>query len=349
MNAPRQRARRPRAATPSLRSLGFFGVAAIGVIEFYNPPASLFASRPGDLLAVSTAAPTAMASRNAFGRSGEVLMRFALPASLVEVPLEIHGEPSSLSYQWLRVRTAQEVDSVTFEPPLPLAGAQLRAPSFPGFYRLALVRGGDRQVVDGVTLAVMVPFSWKLGSTLNGYRIGTYLSERRKGREEASPLGFVEVQPEQLDLPVSSHFRLADFITRDKQTTWPRYAAVDPKVLDKVELVLSKLSTWQLHSARSGNGITVDVHSGFRTPIHNRGVRRAAQDSRHQYGDAVDIAIDANGDGRVTAVDARVVGMAVDSVEAEHPDLVGGLGTYGRRAGSYVHIDTRGKRARWRG
>jgi uncharacterized protein YcbK (DUF882 family) len=91
------------------------------------------------------------------------------------------------------------------------------------------------------------------------------------------------------------------------------------------------------------------VHSGFRTPIHNRATRHAARDSRHQNGDAVDGSIDANGDGRLTVADAKLVARAVDAVEHDFPDLIGGVGLYTSRRYShpYVHIDARGKRARW--
>ena len=97
--------------------------------------------------------------------------------------------------------------------------------------------------------------------------------------------------------------------------------------------------------------LALDVHSGFRAPEHNRRVRRAASDSQHQYGDAADVAIDANGDGRITAIDSRMVGLAVEIVELKHPELVGGLGIYtsGHSSTNYVHIDVRGRRARWRG
>ncbi len=97
--------------------------------------------------------------------------------------------------------------------------------------------------------------------------------------------------------------------------------------------------------------VAFDVHSGFRTPAHNGGVWRAARDSRHQYGDAADVAIDADGDGRVTLRDELIVARAVEQVEAEHPDLVGGLGLYTSRhyRTPYVHIDARGKRSRWTG
>lgn len=94
----------------------------------------------------------------------------------------------------------------------------------------------------------------------------------------------------------------------------------------------------------------VGVHSGFRTPLHNERVPRAASDSRHQYGDAADLAIDADGDGKVTYLDGLAVSRAVGLVERDHPELVGGLGLYGNRGTpSYVHIDVRGKRSRWSG
>jgi hypothetical protein len=46
-----------------------------------------------------------------------------------------------------------------------------------------------------------------------------------------------------------------------------------------------------------------------------------------------------------------MVGLAVEIVELKHPNLVGGLGIYtsGHTRTTYVHIDARGKRARWRG
>jgi uncharacterized protein YcbK (DUF882 family) len=93
------------------------------------------------------------------------------------------------------------------------------------------------------------------------------------------------------------------------------------------------------------------VNSGFRTPAHNARVPRSARDSRHQYGDAADVVIDADGDGRITKADSRIVASAVDSVEELHPDLVGGMGIYtsSRYRTPYVHIDARGHRSRWRG
>jgi uncharacterized protein YcbK (DUF882 family) len=98
--------------------------------------------------------------------------------------------------------------------------------------------------------------------------------------------------------------------------------------------------------------VRLNVVSGFRSPSHNGGLSGAAQDSRHMYGDAADIGIDANNDGRLTEIDARLVAAAAEVVERKYPDLVGGIGLYINADGGgwpYVHIDVRGRRARWRG
>jgi uncharacterized protein YcbK (DUF882 family) len=195
----------------------------------------------------------------------------------------------------------------------------------------------------------MVPFDRKLGQWLNGYRIGTYLAEHVGSRHRVArnvPVGFVEVRPELLDLPLSKHLRLSDFVTHDDQdNVWPKYVALNPRLLDKLELILADLGG----AARPE--LSINVHSGFRSPSHNHEVHRSARDSRHQYGDAADIQIDANGDGKITMTDEIRVMLAVDRVEEAHPDLVGGLGLYTSRRyrTPYLHIDVRGRRSRWHG
>lgn len=113
-----------------------------------------------------------------------------------------------------------------------------------------------------------------------------------------------------------------------------------------------------------GMGIQADrlrVMSGFRTPQYNAlgvGAGGRASDSRHQYGDAADVYVvngardwmsDLNGDGRVDTRDARVLASAVEQVERKYPELTGGVGIYQATDahGPFVHIDVRGKRARW--
>ncbi len=316
-------------------------VSALAVIAFYQPPRA--SPRVVAPLSRTMSFPATRPSVNAFGTSGEVRVQIALPGQLVEYPLEVSGDPSELGYQWVRMADSLPADSVR-----PLGGATVLAPPAPGFYRLAIVRGAERRVVDELTLAVLVPFSQKLEGQLNGYRIGTYLAERLGARQAERPTGFVEVASTNADLPLTKHFKLSDFITHDDQQSWPRYAAISPKLLDKLELVISELARQRADSGQVG--LSVSVHSGFRTPSWNL-INRFAGDSRHQYGDAADVAIDANGDGRYTIADSRLVGLAVDVVERNHPELIGGFGLYSgpRYRTPYVHIDARGTRARWRG
>lgn len=318
-----------------------FIVAAMTVLRFYEPPETLLQSHFGT--PTRPLVPPATASSAAFGRSGAVQIRFALPNDVVEFPLAVHGDPTELEYAWVRVTDSAGVDSIRS-----LTGDTLRAPTVPGFYRLALLRGRERRILDDLTLAVMVPFEEKRGGILNGYRIGTFRAERR-GATEPRPDGFVQVLPELVNLPVTDHLRLGSFVAPDGQTTWPRYAALDRRLLDKLELVFQQLSRWR--SDTTTVQLAVSVNSGFRTPWYNGRVARAARDSRHQLGDAADVVIDANGDGRITRDDANLVAAAVEIVEQSHPDLAGGLGIYvsPRYRQPYVHIDTRGKRARWRG
>src|SRR6185369_14067683 len=106
---------------------------------------------------------------------------------------------------------------------------------------LVIIRGSDRRVVNEPALAVMVPFTDKVGSSLNGYHIGTYLAERLT-EDHDRPSGFVEVRPEDLNLMASTHLRLGDFITHDAQEeVWPKYVALNPRLLDKLELVLERI------------------------------------------------------------------------------------------------------------
>ena len=337
----RQQRRRMTGGRVSWSSLGLFVAAAVGVLQFHQPPRTLLAAP------FARALPAAEASRHAFGRSGEVKVRFAMPDERVEYPIEVSGDPTTVAYQWIRLSDAMPATEVR-------ALSDIVAPSAPGFYRLALVHRdaatgaatGERRVLDDMSLAVLLPFAQKSGGTINGYRIGTYLAERLGARKTERPQGFVQIDESNLGLQLTKHLRLGDFVTHDGQDVWPRYAALDARLLDKIELVATEVARGR--GMTSASELAIDVHSGFRNPLYNRKVKGAAGDSRHQYGDAADVAIDANGDGRVTYADSKLVAKAVEAVELAHPDLVGGLGLYTRTSSQYVHIDARGRRARWR-
>lgn len=333
----------PLASRGQLGALIVFGAAALGVIQFYRPSAIPRGAPFAHLsAAMEGRGLTAVPTRDALGRSGEVKVRFALPGQPVDFPLSVGATPKdTLRYQWVSIL---DTNAAAGEPRDLVADAPI-APTTPGFYRMAVIRDSSRTIVSEPTLAVMVPFERKLGQWLNGYHIGTYLAERLGGRHEA-PAGFVEVRPELLNLPVSKHLKLSDFVTHDDQAdVWPKYVALNPRLLDKLELVLADVG------AHSHGPLELDVHSGFRAPAHNAQVRRSARDSRHQYGDAADVQIDANGDGKIDMTDEILVMLAVERVEQAHPDLVGGLGVYTSRRyrTPYLHIDTRGKRSRWHG
>jgi len=218
---------------------------------------------------------------------------------------------------------------------------------------------GAMRSLDGAPIAGMafVPLRAKTGATWRGYRIGFWPGERRLGSRIRYPLpnGFLEVTPESQDLQVSAHFRVRDFLTHDQSARWPKVLVLHLRLVDKLELISERL-------AALGRPSTLRVMSGFRTPQYNAlGVGRRggrAQDSRHMYGDAADIYVDGDGngrmddlnrDGRVTIEDARWLAGIAAQVEAQHPELAGGIGVYGATSthGPFVHVDARGTPARW--
>jgi len=206
------------------------------------------------------------------------------------------------------------------------------------------------------TVFTMRSFGQKVRQWLNGYRLGYWPQEKGRVRSEAykNPDGFIEVTPDNEDTRVSEHFRLRDFVSHGQTDVWPKYVVLREPLLDKLELVIEDLND---HGV---NAEGLRIRSGFRTPAHNFAVRGegSARDSRHQFGDAADVYIDQegngkmsdlNGDGKVSFADVKMILDAVERVEARYPELVGGTGlyAYSGRSGPFAHIDVRGTRARW--
>jgi len=233
-----------------------------------------------------------------------------------------------------------------------------------GIWRVLLAIGNAVRPVGSFNVITELPFSAKKNGRVGLYYIGNWPSEHGSvGPSKApagaydNPAGFIEVTPENADTPVSEHFKLRDFLTHDQPNVWPKYLVLRPQLVDKLELVLSDLEAhgYDVHG--------VKVMSGFRTPQYNYtggSTAGRANLSRHMYGDASDIYIDNDGDGqmddlnhdhRITIDDSRVIAEAVDRVEAAHPETVGGAGVYTAAPGHgpFIHIDTRGYRARWSG
>jgi hypothetical protein len=213
-------------------------------------------------------------------------------------------------------------------------------------------------------LITLLPFSEKKNGRVGLYYIGNWPAERGgKGPSKAppdryaNPEGFIEVTLDNRDTKVSEHFRLKDFLAHDQPNVWPKYLVLQMRNVDKLELVLEDLQK------RGVNPNGVVVMSGFRTPQYNAGGGNTdgrAGLSRHMYGDAADIYIDndhngtmddLNRDGRIDIGDARFIQESVERVEREHPEMLGGAGVYIACCGHgpFIHIDSRGYRARWTG
>jgi hypothetical protein len=241
-----------------------------------------------------------------------------------------------------------------------LAGVE--RPAGAGVWRVLVAVGNALRPVADFNLVTRVPFTAKERGKIGAYVIGSWPGEhgakgppRAPADRYANPSGFIEVTLENRNTRISDHFRLADFLTKGQPNVWPKYLVLELRLVDKLELVLADLEQ---------RGIKTDgvrVMSGFRTPDYNEGggnTSGRADLSRHMFGDAADIYIDNDGngvmddlnrDGKVDINDSRVMLGAVDRVEAAHPELVGGGGLYRASAGHgpFIHIDTRGYRARW--
>lgn len=255
------------------------------------------------------------------GRSGKLLARFVLPPRSLQIPIFT----GNMAYTSKLLPQIQEVS------------------------------GASR--LGQFSMITMRSFRDKIAGSVGTYRVGFWPEEKGRLRSEAyeNPEGFIEVTQQNQDTRISEHFRLKDFLTHDQHDVWPKYLVLREPLLDKLELVISDLED---HGIPARN---VQVLSGFRTPQYNQELgdeSGRARDSRHQFGDAADIFIDSNHDGRMDDLnrdgrvnfrDARVILAAVERVESQYPDLVGGTGLYHSTGshGPFAHIDVRGSRARW--
>lgn len=233
------------------------------------------------------------------------------------------------------------------------AGWTWTAPHTPGLYPITVTDPASRATIT-LNAFVLTPFDPDQ-NYLKGYRIGPYESTPLDGRAAyRPPRGFIELTDATANVRVSPHFTLGQF--RCKQTGGPpAYVLLRAPLLLKLELILETL-----HARGLTDAPTLHVMSGFRTPYYNRAIGNTTSYSRHLYGGAADIFVDAdgdgrmddlNGDGRSTEADARVLARLIDDL-MEGPrrrHMHGGLSTYGANAahGPFVHVDVRGTRARW--
>lgn len=226
------------------------------------------------------------------------------------------------------------------------------APRSPGIRRVT-VRRMDTRETTTLNAVVLVPLDRLRDGEIEGYPIGAYPSEPYRGLERYEPPpGLIRMTAGDADLPVSPHFTLGQFPTH-RPESWPRFLVLDGRILLKLERLLEL-------ARRRGVPVTrFRVLSGYRAPWYNRDLGRPLY-SRHIYGDAADVYVDEDGDGvmddldgdgRVSLRDADVLYRIVEAMDASRarPSLVGGLGKYPTTPshGPFIHVDTRGYRARW--
>ncbi len=204
-----------------------------------------------------------------------------------------------------------------------------------------------------VTFFVLTPRTQQKGAYLNGYRIGNYPVSRYKDRNIYDPPeGFIEVSAENKDLYITPHFRLGQFLCK-QASDWPKYLVIQPTLLVKLEYLITGLEEKGIRVK------TLFIMSGYRTPYYNHSIGNVKY-SRHVYGDASDIYVDEdhdhviddlNHDGKHDMKDAKVIYDLVNNMDndPQYIWLTGGLGRYGKtpRHTWFVHVDTRGYKARW--
>lgn len=201
---------------------------------------------------------------------------------------------------------------------------------------------------------VMVPYHGE--PVVDGYHIGDYQRTPLHGLAAYNmPQGLIRVTEDNLDTWLSPHFQLAQFVAK-QAGGFPKYMVLRTRLLLKLEMVLERLRE---------RGIDADalyVMSGYRTPFYNASIGNKTTYSRHSYGDAADVFVDndhdgrmddINGDGKVNVEDSLLIYQMLDSFSADawYHQFEGGLGLYppNPRFGPMVHMDTRGVKARWKG
>ncbi len=226
---------------------------------------------------------------------------------------------------------------------------QWTAPEEKGIYPIVIKESNDQ---DSMLLncIVMVPFEQVTEGKLNGFRIGSY--PKSTNELYTLPKGFIEVTRANEQTHISPHYTLKDFLCK-QQSDYPKYIVLKERGILKLEMVQSYLNSSGLRFSK------FRFISGYRTPFYNRSIGNV-KNSRHIFGDAYDIYIDENNDAQMDDLNAdgekdkKDVLYLYNRVDElyRHPwfkPFIGGLGLYraNSRHTGFIHIDSRGYRARW--
>lgn len=269
------------------------------------------------------------------------------PFSVIALPGEAIVLPAlSGNIEQAKLHSSSDVD-------MKLQGNALHieAPQASGVYpvNVELPSGEVRKI----NVFVMVPASAIADGSLNGYRMGDSPPGHPRYPElYRAPAGFIEVNEALLDVRLSPNFTVRQFLCKQK-SDYPKYLAVKESLLVLLEGLLAAVQE------RGYPAATFGVISGYRTPWYNKSIGNVPN-SRHVYGDAMDMFVDVDGDGAMDDLDgdgdqdledvALLAEIADEFMRRPGNSLIfGGVGRYGKtsRHGGFVHVDTRGYAARW--
>jgi len=222
------------------------------------------------------------------------------------------------------------------------------APKKADIYTIQLIRANIKYQINFLVLKSMQD----INNTPNNFKIGHYPTPYKNLKQYESPKGMIEVTPENKDFYISAHFQLKDFLVK-QASDYPKYVLIGDKLIYKLELIYQKLEEEGYVNPH------IHVMSGYRTPYYNARIGNG-KSSRHIYGDAADIYIDSNynnsmddlnNDGHINKEDAKVLAAIVKKLDNDpnYKWLIGGIGIYGPNSvhHGFVHVDTRGFKARW--
>ena len=273
-----------------------------------------------------------------------VFSLFVLPEEITELEI-IYPQPDKTYQLFENGVMVEKSESMTWH---------WQAKDTPGEQRLE-IRSEDGQVNMSLNVFVMVPAEKVQGGRLKYYHIGPYPDESEVKNKDVyvEPEGFIEVTKNNQELLLSPHFKLKEF-TSKQRSDYPKFVYLRPSLLLKLEMLRREMNINNIHVAN------MVIMSGYRTPQYNKAIGNV-KFSRHVYGDAADIFVDNDGnyrmddlnnDGTVNVEDADVMASMVAELNkrSEYKGLIGGLGVYGPKPhrGPFIHIDTRGIKARWR-
>lgn len=227
----------------------------------------------------------------------------------------------------------------------------IKAPENKGLYKLMITNEPSDSML--INVFVKVPLAKMNGEFLNGYRIGKYPEKPLNDNPVyAKPKGLIEVTEANQFTKISPNFTLSDFVCK-QEGKFPKYVLIRSRLLLKLEYI---------HGVLISKGISLTKFkfiSAYRTPFYNKSIGNV-KNSRHIYGGAADIYIDEdnngrmddlNKDGKLDQKDAEYLYKLIDEhhTKGEYKEYIGGLGKYKRTTAhpAFIHIDTRGFKARW--